>query len=246
MKTLTLLFICLLPSLAFAENTETITLRSAGKLIADDSLDLTQQIELSPSITLLKSAAQEAATATSIQSNRLANTYSDPVLFDLFDAWVDLSGDLDQDGYYHNIRVSFDADVNTQTTEAVYAKIYLSYQGGPWFLLSTTDLFEIYSNSANDSYEIFNELEQGFASGDYEVLIELHSLYHSGIVSQKIVQLDKAGYLITLEDLERDQPSYSVVYVDSYSYGVSGGFSAFSILLLGLMLGIKRRFVPTH
>ena len=246
MKALYLLLLGLLPAMAFAVDAETISVRSAGKFISDESLDLSRQIELAPSISLSKPDAQEAEPASSAMANRLAYSYTDPVQFDLFDAWIDLSGDLDQDGYYHHIRVSFDADVNTQTTEAVYAKIYLSRQGGPWLLVSETDLFEIYGNSATDSYEVLTELEQGFATGDYEVLIELHSLYHSGIVSQRLVQLDRSGYLITLEDLERDQPAHSVVYVDSYEYGVSGGFSIFGLLMLGLLLILKLRFGLRH
>ncbi len=247
MKTLKIILLCLLPSLAFAGTTETVSVRSVGKMITDDSINLTQQLELSPTISLQKPSSSQGTDLLSLrQSNRITISYSDPVQFDLFDAWVDLSGDLDQDGYYHNIKVNFDADVNTQTTEAVYAKIYLSYQGGPWFQLSTTDLFEIYSNSADDSFEILNELEQGFEPGDYEVLIELHSLYHSGIVSQRIVQLDRSGYLITLEDFDHDQPAYTVEYVDSYGYAVSGSFSITGLLLIGLLGVIKFRFSNRH
>jgi hypothetical protein len=236
MKTLKTILLCLLPSLAFAGTTESVSVRSAGKLIADDSINLNQQLEFSPTISLQKPSSSQGSDLSLRQSNRMASNYTDSVQFELFDTWVDISGDLDQDGYYHHIKVSFDADVNTQTTEAVYAKIFLSYQGGPWFQLSTTDLFEIYSNSADDSFEILNELEQGFEPGDYEVLIELHSLYHNGIVSQRVVQLDRSGYLITLEDLDHDQPAYSVEYVDSYEYAaVSGSFSSVGLLLLGLL-----------
>lgn len=242
MKTLKIILVCLLPSLAFAATNESISVRSAGKLIADESIDLTQQLESSPTITLQKTPSSQSSDLTPPQSNRIAISYTDPVQFDLFDAWIDLSSDLDQDGYYHTIKVSFDADVNIPVTEAVYAKIYLSYQGGPWFHLSTTDLFEIYSNSADDSFEVINELEQGFEPGDYEVLIELHSLYHSGIVSQRIVQLDHSGYLITLEDFDHDQPPYTVEYVDSYGYSVSGSFSTTALLMLGLSGLVKFRF----
>lgn len=242
MKTLQLLLLCLLPSLTVAATTPSATLSSVGKLVADDSINLTQQLELSPSITVQKPSIPQTPEVSPTLDLRLASRDYDPVQFELYDAWVELSGDLDQDGYYHQIKVSFDADVNSATTEAVYAKIYLSYQHGPWFQLGTTDLFEIYSNSANDSYEIVNELESGFAPGDYEVLIELHSLYHSGIVSQRIVQLDRSGYLITLEDLQHDQPAHAVVYVDSYGYAVSGSFSLAGLLILGLIAMFKFRF----
>jgi hypothetical protein len=240
MKTLKLLLLCLLPSLALGATDNQVTVRSAGKLIADDSIDLMQQLENSPDISFTAPANTGVADTGSGLSNRLT-TYStsNAVQFDIYDAWVDLSGDLDQDGYYHHIKVGFDADVNTPTYEAVYAKIYLSYRGGPWQQLATTDLFEIYSNSENDSYEIINELDQGFYPGEYEVLIELHSLYHSGIVSQKMVQLDRNGYPITLEDLNRDQPDYVVAYVDNNGYVVAGGFSAAGLLMLGFLLLIK-------
>jgi hypothetical protein len=237
MKTLRLLLLCLLPSLALGATDDQATVRSAGKLIADDSIDLIEQLESTPGTSFSKSAVAKNTETTPLQANRLDSSALD---FSIFDAWIDLSGDLDQDGYYHHIKVSFDADVNTQTYEAVYAKIYLSYQGGPWIPLATTDLFEIYGNSANDGYEIINELEQGFYPGTYEVLIELHSLYHSGVVSQEILQLDRNGYLITLEDMDHDQPEYVVAYVDDNGYLVAGGGFSSSLLLLLAMLWASR------
>lgn len=240
MKSISVFVLCLFPAFVFAASDESITVRSAGKLIADETINLMQQLDSSPEITLQK-LSTTGSVATENAGNSVAARDSNTLQFELYDAWVDLSGDLDQDGYYHNIRVSFDADVNTQTTEAVYAKIYLSYQAGPWFHFTTTDLFEIYSNSETDSYQIISELSQGFAPGNYEVMIELYSLYHPGMVSQRIVQLDSSGYLITLEDLSYDQPAYDVDYIDSYQVSVTGSLSGPGLLLLGLLVVLRYR-----
>jgi len=239
-KLVKMMLILLLPALGWAD-TESYSVRSAGKMMADTSIDLSRQLQSSTPVTAQRTSAEQPERA----ARTLALHPIDTVHFELFDVWVDISGDLDHDGYYHNIKVSFDADVDIENHETVYAKIFLSRDAGPWYQIATTDLFEIYSDTDGDSYEVINELETGFRPGYYQVLIELHSLYHSGIVAEQIVDLDSDGYLISLEDRQRDgvfpehEHSEEVVYEETIEYGVSGSTSIVVLFLLALLLIVK-------
>jgi hypothetical protein len=162
---------------------------------------------------------------------------SESVEFEIFNAWVTTHGDLDYDGYFHHISIGFDADVNSDVVEAVYAKLYLSRDGGPWFLFSTTELYEIEGNDGGDIYEIYGELVDGFQPGYYSVLIELHSLYHPGIVSERQVDLDDYGQPIALEDTGYDEP-YTEVYIEQHHH--TGGLNLMGILVLGGLWLLKK------
>jgi hypothetical protein len=163
---------------------------------------------------------------------------SHAVEFEIFDAWVSTEGDRDRDGYFHHVAIGFDADVNADVVEAVYAKVYLSQDGGPWFLFSTTDLFEIHADDGSDFYEIYTELVEGFAPGYYSVLIELHGLYHPGIVSERQVDHDEFGQPIALEDTGYDEPYSEVVVEEHYHHAGSLNFAG--LLLLTVMAAIRK------
>jgi len=232
----------LIPSLANASDDGLA--RSAGKYSSDISLQLSQQMpQQLANISILKSDSTETS-AFRIASHAPATE------FEIFDAWVDLSGDLDDDGFYHNIRVTFDADTNSDL-ETVYVKLFLSREGGPWYQYADSDLFEIHQDSADDSYEVLTELLEGYQPGYYDVLIELHSLYHPGIVASYTIESQDTHTGITLEDLEHDEyyrDDYAEIdYVDvSYGAGVSGSFSYAGLILLGILLIIKLRYFSTR
>ncbi len=152
--------------------------------------------------------------------------------FEIFDAWVSTRGDLDGDGFFHHVSINFDADVSIDAYAAVYAKIYLSRNAAPWFLLATTDLFEIYGDDANDRYAIHSELVEGFSPGYYSVLIELHSLYHDRVVSEYRLDFDIDGHVLALEDLYHDEPAYKDPHAHSTSEHYSGAFNGYLLMLL--------------
>ncbi len=222
--------------------------RSAGKLLSDTSVELNEKLSGSPLLISAQSKSRtidNPAASISTLSYRTAN-HDIAVEFEIFDAWVELSGDIDNDGYFHRINTTFDADVNTPL-ETVYAKLYLSYEGGPWQQYADSDLFEISYDSINDTYEIVSELIEGYPPGYYDVLIELHSLYHEGIVASRIITQDTDGYLLTIEDQQHDE-----YYVEEYYYpetdlyietGVvhAGSFTWTGIIILALLLMIKFR-----
>ena len=215
--------------------------RSAGLQPALNDSSIIDKLHSSPAsefIPPLKArSAQQALATAELQYRHVMDPL--PVSFILYDAAAELSGDLDYDGYYHRIKISFDADVDS-ALETVYAKLYLSHQGSVWKQYASSDLFEIRYDDSADRYEIITELIEGYQPGYYEVLIELHSLHHSGIVASRIVEFDDLGFVLSLEDLDHDESPADTYYYSGY--GVSGSFPRSGIVLLGFLLLIKRRY----
>jgi hypothetical protein len=90
----------------------------------------------------------------------------------------------------------------------VYAKLYVSYQGGPWELYYTTDVFEINGAQSSDDYRVTTVLNYDFPTGDYDILIDLYEYGYSGIVATYSSADDVDLYRIPLEDREHEA-SYS-------------------------------------
>ena len=244
---ITLSLVLSIPGITYAAEPTSVT-RSAGKLVNDNSLSLTEKLANSPVVEAsLNKQRSSTGTIESSQTQqfRLAS-HGLLTEFEIYDAWVELTGDIDNDGFYHNIKATFDADVNT-SVETVYAKLYLSYEGGAWMQYASSDLFEIYYDSENDTYEVISELIDGYSPGYYDVLIELHSFYHDGIVASRVITQDIDGYSITLEDRGNDEVYRSEVYYEETEYYVgSGSFSWFGLLLLGFLVLIKLRYFNSN
>lgn len=244
MKFITLILFLIVSSAGADETaSNSTTSRSVGDTVNDESIDLLQQLSSSPLLQDFGPSKARSDDSAMIASN-LQYRLSAPqqyIQFEIYDAWVELSGDLDYDGYHHRIRTRFDADVNSPA-ETVYAKLYLSHQGGRWIQLTESDLFEIHYDAEDDSYEFVSELVSGYPPGYYDVLIEIHSLFHPDVVASRVLYSDDAGYAIALEDLDHDQPYQEQYVVESYVYGAGGSFSWAGLILLGMLLIIKLRY----
>ena len=221
----------------YAEQNMLVT-RSAGKLIQDSSIDLTAEVKRKD-YTVNQAPDQTQTRSTTATQNDdgqtvIANRHDQ--IFSIYDANVSLLSDLDGDGFHHAINVSFDVDVSYDGA-AVYAKLYLSRDGGPWSQYYTTDLFNIFSDNFSDAYEVTTELMEGYPQGYYDVLIEVFSLNHAGIVTSQVLDFSYLRKDVMLEDLSRDESYY---YEEvSYSYG-AGSFSMIGLLLiLQMMIVIK-------
>lgn len=102
--------------------------------------------------------------------------------FEIYDARTFLFEDIDGDGYYSEFQVEFDADTVYSWAE-VYAKLYVSYEGGPWELYHVTDVFEINGADSTDDYRVTTILNYDFPTGDYDILIDLYEYGYEGIVA---------------------------------------------------------------
>jgi hypothetical protein len=103
--------------------------------------------------------------------------------FYFHDADSVLITDRDEDGYFSELRVRFDADSNIGD-ELVYARLYLRRLGEEdWFLYHETEDFWLEGHEDDDDYYVTTTLEDGFATGQYDVLIDLYESGYSGIVA---------------------------------------------------------------
>ena len=228
MKTLLLALILMMPALSLAAVPQT---RSVEGLTRDGGAD-EQQLPTA----IIRPAQPQADTQRSASRVECG-------CFEIFGAWIDQYDDRDGDGYHRKIRVEFDADTSS-ARETVYAKLYLRRDHGPWLLYSETGLFDIRYDEAGDRYEIVTELLEGFPPGRYDLMIELHALYYSGVVASRTVSFDEHGRLLYLEDAASDEPeievivitpppSGEVVIVDDDPY--AGGSTPLWILSLGVL-----------
>jgi len=158
--------------------------------------------------------------------------------FWFYSADVILFGDDDIDGYFFGIDLLFDADTAWSAAE-VYAVTYLSREGGPWNEYAATDNFTLFSTSAEDEYNIVTELESGYPTGSYDLLIELFDAqtgeYLVGFGSDETSEL---GFL-PLEDFNRDAPIL-VIADNGHSHGGGGASGIWVILALLVASGLGR------
>lgn len=126
--------------------------------------------------------------------------------FSFFDVGSTLRADRDGDGFHSEFRIRFDADV-VSGDALVYARLYLRRVGDrDWLLYHTTEDFWIFGESGDDDYFVSTTLDDGFPTGDYDVLIDLYESGFSGIVAT-IGPFDSAALgLLPLEETGLDAP----------------------------------------
>jgi hypothetical protein len=126
--------------------------------------------------------------------------------FWFFDASSTLLADRDGDGFHREFRVRFDADV-VSGSALVYARLYLRRTGErDWLLYHETDDFQIFADEGDDDYFVTATLDDGWPTGDYDVLIDLYESGFDGVVAT-IGPLDSDGLaLLPLEEAGLDLP----------------------------------------
>ena len=116
-------------------------------------------------------------------------------------------------------------DADTVWTSAdVYAVLYLSLDGGPWNEYAVTEDFRIAGARAEDEYVIVTELQSGYPSGDYDLLIELFSTDSGEFLADFGPEANSDLGFLPLEDFNRDAPAFDTpVTVSRRSGGGSTG-----------------------
>ncbi len=240
MKTIAILVLSVLllgaESSAFAAEDQQSS-RSLGKLKQDRNIDLSA--ELKKRELVVRAAPTESENyAHSETAQRLAGVANrHDQLFEIYDADVLLSGDFDGDGYHHALNVYFDVDVSYGDA-TVYAKLYLSREGGPWRQYYTTDLFHINGDDVADAYEVETELVDGYEPGYYAVLVEIYSLDHAYMVTSEVLDYYYLGRDLTIEDLYWDEADYGE---DSVSSHHAGSISTLLLFFLIIQVVIAAR-----
>lgn len=147
----------------------------------------------------------------------------------VYDASVELFYDRDGDGYYHYLRVQFDADTIFDVMP-VYAELYLSADGESWEHLYTSDTFRIYGSGPDDEYEIETELVSGYSSGRYDLLIELYDADYAELVDEFGPLESEAMAFLPLEDSARDGGGTAPPIHDSDGGGGAAGWPLIAAL----------------
>lgn len=163
----------------------------------------------------------------------------------IYDASSTLISDFDDDGFYHRFSVAIDADT-VYSESWVYARLYLSHEGGPWNYYATSADFHIHGDSELDVFVIETELAEGYPTGYYDIRIELYDAEWGDYLLSYGPYDDDSLSALPLEDSVYDHTSSSVVYsteviVAGHSHGGLGlGFVA-ALSLIGLLRRLSAR-----
>lgn len=151
----------------------------------------------------------------------------------IHDAHVALLRDDDGDGFHHRFELNFDADTDYYSAD-VYARLYLSYEGGPYYLYYTTDSFTIDGSASDDGYEVTTTLTTGYPTGYYDLAIDLYEHGSGHIVASSDGYHDGDLAALPLEDLANETsgaPGVSlftgIVLISDFDY--DGYFHSFAI-----------------
>lgn len=126
--------------------------------------------------------------------------------FYIYDAGSSLRIDRDNDAYYSEFQIRFDADSRVGDA-LVYARLYMRRVGElDWELYHTTDDFWIYGESDSDDYYVTTTLDNGFATSEYDILIDLYEVGVSGIVATLDANDDLDLLDLPLEEVGLDAP----------------------------------------
>ncbi len=156
---------------------------------------------------------------------------------------VQLFADEDRDGYFYGIDLLFDADTIYEQAD-VYAVLYLSREGGPWYEYAATDVFPLFGATSDDDFVVESELLSGYPAGSYDVLIELYDTWDGALVAEIGPESSaELGYL-PLEDAERDEPDDPPVVVVEEGGGAGDFLTFLSFFLGSAAVRHRRRQMP--
>lgn len=148
--------------------------------------------------------------------------------FWVYYADVELFYDDDLDGYFYGIDVLFDVDTLYEVAD-VYAVLYLSFEGGPWNEYAATDDFSIFGATSEDEYVVVTELDSGYPTGSYDLLIEIYDAFDGAFLTSLGPADTSELSLLPLEDFNRDDPHF-----DDHHHHPGGG-GALDLWTFGLM-----------
>lgn len=172
---------------------------------------------------LLKSAKDTRVTTQAYQSH---------VWFHSVDVFI--SGDLNNNGYYHRLEVELDADTSVPYQQ-VFAEFTLLPTYGDERVYYTSSVFELYGQSPDDWLAIDTMLEKHYAPDDYLLTVRLFDAA-TGYLLAEISGFDDVNLdYIPLEDYNRDRYIGSSTTIEA-----SGGTSGILMLLALCLLAVHR------
>lgn len=152
----------------------------------------------------------------------------------LYDASTELISDFNDDGFYHRFNVAIDADT-IFATSYIYAKLYLSYEGGPWNHYATSENYHIHGDSELDIFIVETELADGFPPGYYDIRIELYNADHDEWLLSYGPYDDASLSALPLEDSYHDDINFIDSFPIQTEIVVAGHAGATSWWLLSML-----------
>jgi len=135
-------------------------------------------------------------------------------------------------------------DVDTVfDTAYIYAKLYLSYEGGPWNFLAASDNHHIHFDSELDSFIIETELADGYPPGYYDVRIEIYDADFDEWLLSYGPYDDASLSALPLEDSYYDDNDTVVIYPVETEIIIAGhGGSMSWLLMVPALIAVTRQF----
>lgn len=177
--------------------------------------------------------AKTAKPKTALRSSGiLIQSVENNVWFDTID--ISFESDLNNNGFYHNVYVRFDADTNYSSVP-VYAHFALKRAGAPEVIIHTSSVFTLYGTSAEDWFSIESELLHSLPPAYYDLVIRIYDADYNDLLAEISGFDEPALAELPLEDLSYDEPQVVIVEEDS------GSFSWFGLLGLAGIAWYRRR-----
>ncbi len=158
------------------------------------------------------------------------------------DLYTAVEYDDDFDGYYQRLTLNFQPDLDVGSAD-IYADIYISYENTQWDFLATTSSYPVYAGADNDYFRVTVQLDSGYPTGYYDLLIELHDARSGRLLASYGPNDALALDDLPLEDARRDSYYGSSTHTDVYIAG-GGALGGLGLSLLGGLLLIRRRLRP--
>lgn len=177
--------------------------------------------------------AKTAKPKTALRSSGvLIQSVENNVWFDTID--ISFESDLNNNGFYHNVYVRFDADTNYSSVP-VYAHFALKRAGAPEVIIHTSSVFTLYGTSAEDWFSIESELLHSLPPAYYDLVIRIYDADYNDLLAEISGFDEPALAELPLEDLSYDEPQVVIVEEDS------GSFSWFGLLGLTGIAWYRRK-----
>jgi hypothetical protein len=239
--------LALLAAPAAAETAEVTRTSKSISFTRSSEIDLVskdaqlKQAEVDIMLPLIKQGFRTEAKVASIYIE--STGYNNIGDFTLYDASTELISDFNNDGFYHRFSVAIDADT-IYDTAYVYARLYLSYEGGPWNHYASSDAYHIHGDSELDTFIIETELADGFAPGYYDVRIELYDADYDELLLNYGPYDDASLSALPLEDSYADDSLTLAVYPVETEIVVAGsGSMSWWLLAVPVLIAVARRVV---
>lgn len=161
-----------------------------------------------------------------------SQSYSTDVWFHSVE--LTLSGDANDNGFYHQLYVFFDADTN-RSSQAVFAEFSLQRGNRAEQVFHTSSIFTLYRQSRDDWFAIDTTLESNYPSDYYTLIIRIYDASSGWLLAELSGYDEPMLDLLPLEDYWRDQQRVEVIASSGGSFGI------FALLGLSLLLWQRKQ-----